>query len=160
MEKWDWTRKRNGKRETWKRVASLSGSLEGKAGTNGSPSSLVSPVVWLRRVQCCKTANNPLTKWHLYAITNNWWLVEAQSLVNLIRMKSAIGDVSRGLPLVLLALLMTARRATHVDLNTEVIYGNVRANFLWFLWTKRSTFWTKQTEERYNCSVRFLNVIN
>lgn len=61
------------------------------------PFLFVSLVVWLRRVQCCKTANNPLTKWHLYAITNNWWLVEALSLANLIRIKNVIGDVSRGL---------------------------------------------------------------
>ena len=38
------------------------GVARGGSENQWSPSSLVSPVVWLRRVQCCKTANNPLTK--------------------------------------------------------------------------------------------------
>lgn len=86
----EWKNKiKQGRRgESWKRVASL--SLDG--GKQRSPSSF--SLVAYKRVQYCKTATNPLTKWHLYAITNNWWLVEAQSLVNLIRTKNAIGDVA------------------------------------------------------------------
>lgn len=121
------------------------------------PFLFVSLVVWLRRVQCCKTANNPLTKWHLYAITNNWWLVEAQSLANLIRIKNVIGDVSRGLWLVLLiddckAIFSCRFRYIVIDENVWMLVTQESfVNKLYLLlWKERRNFINTMTRHDYH----------